>query len=151
MTSVFSWQNSQSLLCFILYSKAKFVCYSRYLLTSYFCIPVPCDEKDIIFWCYFQKVLQVVFIEPFNLIFFSISGWGIDLDYCDTEWFALETYRDHSVVFETGSKCCMLDSFVHYVKQQAHWKSKAPKVRTRVLLPARSYSQQERGTWFSGA
>ena len=29
---------------------------------------------------------------------FSISGWGIDLDYCDTEWFALETNRDHSVV-----------------------------------------------------
>ena len=22
--------------------------------------------------------------------FFGISGWGIDLDNCDTEWFALE-------------------------------------------------------------
>ena len=31
-----------------------------------------------------------VFIEPFNLSFFSIIGWGIDLDYCDIEWFALE-------------------------------------------------------------
>ena len=30
-----------------LYSKAKLTCYSRYLLTSYFCIPVLCDEKDI--------------------------------------------------------------------------------------------------------
>ena len=30
-------------------------------------------------------------IETFNFSFFSISGWGIDLDYCDTEWFALET------------------------------------------------------------
>ena len=29
-----------------------------------------------------------------------ISGWGIDLDYCDIEWFALETNRDHSVVSE---------------------------------------------------
>ena len=36
--------------CFILYSKAKFACYSRYLLASYFCIPVPYDEKDIFFW-----------------------------------------------------------------------------------------------------
>ena len=36
--------------CFILYSKAKFTCYSRYLLTSYFCSPVPYDEKDIFFW-----------------------------------------------------------------------------------------------------
>ena len=35
--------------CFILYSKAKFACYSSYFLTSYFCIPVPCNEKDT-FW-----------------------------------------------------------------------------------------------------
>ena len=40
---------SSPLPCFILYSKAKFVCYSRYLLTSYFYILVPYDEKDIIF------------------------------------------------------------------------------------------------------
>ena len=26
--------------------------------------------------------------EPFNFGFFSISGWGIDLVYCDIEWFA---------------------------------------------------------------
>ena len=32
---------------FILYSKAKFACYSRCFLTSYFCIPVPYTEKDI--------------------------------------------------------------------------------------------------------
>ena len=25
---------------------------------------------------------------------------GIDLDYCDIEWFALEMNRDHSVLFE---------------------------------------------------
>ena len=31
------------------YSKAKYACYSRYLLTSYHCIPVPCDVKDIFF------------------------------------------------------------------------------------------------------
>ena len=37
--------------CFILYSKVKLACYSRYLLTSYFCIPVHYDEKDIFLWC----------------------------------------------------------------------------------------------------
>ena len=26
--------------------------------------------------------------------------WGIDLDYCDAEWFALETNQGHSVIFE---------------------------------------------------
>ena len=34
------------------------------------------------------------------------------MDYRDTEWFALETIRDHSVIFETASKYCILDSFV---------------------------------------
>ena len=53
-----------------------------------------------------------VFIEPFN--FFSITGWGIDLDYRDSEWFALETNSDHSVFFETASKYCISDSFVEY-------------------------------------
>ena len=28
----------------------------------------------------------------------------MDLDYCDTEWFALETNRDHSVIFAITHK-----------------------------------------------
>ena len=44
--------------------------------------------------------------------FFSITGWGIGLDYRDIEWFALETNRDHSVIFEIASKYCISDSFV---------------------------------------
>ena len=51
-------------------------------------------------------------IEPFS--FFSITGWGIDLDYRNIEWFALETNRDHSVVFEAASDYYILDSFVDY-------------------------------------
>ena len=82
-------------------------------LTSYFCIPVPYNEKDIFFGCYFLKVLQV-FIEPFNFSFFRITGWDIDLDYCDIEWFALETNRDHSIVFEIASKYCISNSFVDH-------------------------------------
>ena len=38
----------------------------------------------------------------------------IDLNYRDIEWFALETNRDHSVIFVTASKYCILDSFVDY-------------------------------------
>ena len=53
-------------------------------------------------------------MEPFNFSFFSVTGWGIDLDYCVIEWFALEMNRDHSVVFETASKYYILDSFVDY-------------------------------------
>ena len=51
-----------------------------------------------------------VFIEPFNFSFFSVTGWGIDLDYWDIEWSALETNRDPSVVFAIASKYCISDS-----------------------------------------
>ena len=114
MTSVFSWQNSVSLcpasLCTL---KAKFACYSRYLLTSYFCIPVPSNEKDI-FWGVLVLEDLVGILRTLRLQLFSITGWGIDLDYCDTEWFALETNRGHSVIFDITSKYCILDSFVDY-------------------------------------
>ena len=56
----------------------------------------------------------VIFIVPFSFSFFSIFAWRIHLDYCDIEWFALETNRDHSVVFETASKYCISDSFGDY-------------------------------------
>ena len=39
---------------------------------------------------------------------------GHRLDYCDIEWFALETNRDHFVVFEIASKYCISDSFVDH-------------------------------------
>ena len=42
------------------------------------------------------------------------TSWGIGLDYCDIEWFALETNIDHSVVFDIASKYFTSDSFVHY-------------------------------------
>ena len=47
-----------------------------------------------------------------RLSFFS--GWGIELSYCDIEWFALVTNRDHSVVFEIASKYCISNSFADH-------------------------------------
>ena len=32
-----------------------------------------------------------------------VTGWGIDLDYHDIEWFALETNRNDSVFYEVAS------------------------------------------------
>ena len=46
-------------------------------------------------------------IVPLQLL--QHSGWGIALDYCDIEWFALETNRDHSVIFEIAPKYCIPD------------------------------------------
>ena len=53
-------------------------------------------------------------VEPFSISFFSIIGWGIDLDYRDIEWFALEMNRDNSIIFEIAPKYCILGSFVDY-------------------------------------
>ena len=53
-------------------------------------------------------------MELFNFSFFSFTGQGIDLDCHNTEWFALEMNRDHSVIFEIASKYCISDSFVDY-------------------------------------
>ena len=56
----------------------------------------------------------VGFHRTIQLRFFSITVRGIDLDYHDIKWFALEMNRDHSVVFEIASKYCILDSFADY-------------------------------------
>ena len=53
-------------------------------------------------------------MDPFDFNLLSVTGRGIDLDYCDIEWFALGTNRDHSVVFEIASKYCISDSFVDH-------------------------------------
>ena len=62
--------------------------------------------------------LHRTFIE-LNFSFFSVTGWGINLDYRDIEWFPMEMNRDHSVVFEIvvfeiASKYCISDSFVDH-------------------------------------
>ena len=57
---------------------------------------------------------RVGLMEPLNFSVFSITGQGLDLDYRDIEWFAMETNRDHSVVLEIASKYCISDSFVDY-------------------------------------
>ena len=44
-----------------------------------------------------------------NFSFFKISIWGIDLDYCDVEWFSLEMNKDYSVIFEVAPTYYILD------------------------------------------
>ena len=47
-----------------------------------------------------------------NFSSFGITGQGIDLDYCDVAWFALETNGDHSVVFEVAPTYSISGCFV---------------------------------------
>ena len=44
-----------------------------------------------------------------HLQFLQRYWLGHKLDYCDIEWFALEVNRDHSVIFETAPKYCIVD------------------------------------------
>ena len=81
----------QPLLCFILYSKAKLACYSTYLLTSYFCIPISYGEKDIFFFFAVSSRRPYRSSQNWSTsASLASSNWGIDLDYYDVEWFALE-------------------------------------------------------------
>ena len=82
-------------------------------LDSYFCIPVPFNEKGIFFWV----LVLVGLVGPHRTVQLQLLQhyWlGHRLELLETEWFALEMNRDHSVIFETASKYCMLDSFVDY-------------------------------------
>ena len=49
------------------------------------------------------------------------------MDYHDIEWFAVETNRDHPVIFEIASKYCIFDSFVDYDDYS---------ISSKVFLPA---------------
>ena len=127
MTSVFSWKNSVSLCPASFCTPKPNSPVTPGILNSYFCIPVICDEKNIFFFCQFQKVLQVI-IEPFNFRLFRVSGWCIDLDHCDIEWFVLELNSDHSIIFEIAPKNFILDSFVDYEGNQISSKGFLPTV-----------------------
>ena len=63
-----------------------------------------------------------------------MTGRGIDLDYCDIEWFALEINRDHSVIFEIASKYFILDSFVDYEGYSISSKGFFPTVVDIILI-----------------
>ena len=79
-------------------------------------------------------MVLLVFIEPFNFSFLSITGTGIDLDFCDIEWFALEMNKDHSVVFEIASKYCISDSFVDYDGYSISSKGFLPRVVDKMVI-----------------
>ena len=103
MTSVLSWQNSISL------CPASF-CTPRPnlpVIPGISRLPTFAFQSPIVK----RTNLGVLVLEGlvgrhrmFIFNFFIITDCGIDFDYCDTEWFAVEANRDHSVVFEIAPK-----------------------------------------------
>ena len=97
--------------CFIMYSKANFACYSRCFLSSYFCIPVPYNEKDI-FFCVLVLEGLVGLHRTIQLLQRYLSGHRFGL-----LWYWMVCLGDKQrsfCCFETASKYCILDSFVDY-------------------------------------
>ena len=70
----------------------------------------------------------------FNFSFFSITGQGIDLDYVDIEWFALEMNRDNSDVSEIVSRYCISESSVDYDGYSISSKGFLPTVLEKMVI-----------------
>ena len=58
----------------------------------------------------------------------------MDLDYCDTEWFALEMNRDHPVIFEIASKYCISETFVDHDGYSISSKGFLPPVVDKMVI-----------------
>ena len=69
--------------------------------------------KRTSFWVVVLKGLEGLH-KAIHLQLLQHYWWGIDLDYYDSEWFVLETNRDHSAVFEIASKYCNLWTLVDH-------------------------------------
>ena len=95
-------------------------------------------------WYYLYKFLYL-FIDLFTLSFSTISGWVIDLHYCDIERFPLERNRVHSVILETASKYCILDSSVDYERYSISSKGFLLKVAGKSPAGAQECGEVEGG------
>ena len=94
-----------------------------------------------------------IFLELLNVSFFSVTCQGIYLDYCNIEWFALETNREHSVIFEIAFKYCISDSFLDHDGYSISSKGFLPRIPTpkvrggglEEISHVRDQGQQPRG------
>ena len=58
----------------------------------------------------------------------------MDLDCCDSEWFAFETNRDNSIIFEIAPKYCISDSLVDFDSYSVYSKGFLPTVED-IIVP----------------
>ena len=68
----------------------------------YFGIPVPYDEKDLLGVLVLEGLVGLHRTIQLQIL----QNYWLEhrLDYCDIEWLALETNRDHAVYFEFAPK-----------------------------------------------
>ena len=105
-TSMFFWQNSISLFPALFSIQGQTCLLCQICLGSLLLHSNPLWWKGHLFLFFFFFFFLIVLDGVVDLhrtadhfIFFGISGWGIDLDYCDVDWFALDMNWGHIVVF----------------------------------------------------
>ena len=81
-------------------------------LTSKFCIPIPSDVKGIFWVLVLETLTDFQRSSQLRLLWRQFLGHGLGLLW----WWmvCLEMKGDHSVLFETAPKYCILDSFINY-------------------------------------
>ena len=77
----------------------------------------------------FQEIFQVS-MELVYCSLFGISGLGMDLYYCDSEWFVLEMNWYHYVILEITRNYCILDYEGHFISSNRL----LPKVVDRMVI-----------------
>ena len=117
MTSAFPWQNSISL-CLASFRIPRNSNHLLFQVFLDFVLPTFAFQSPIMKRTSFLGVSSKRSCRSSQSSSTSASSMllvsGIGLDHRDIEWFALETNKGHSVVFEIASKYCILDSFVDY-------------------------------------
>ena len=100
------------LLCFNLNFKAKIPRYSRYLLTSYFCIPMSCHEKDLFSVLILEGVVYLHKTHQIQLLQHQYLGHSLGLVW---RWMICHGNEPKSFCcFEIAPKYYILGSFIDY-------------------------------------
>ena len=104
MNIAFSWQNPVNICPASFCTPRPNLTIGPGILTTHICIPVPYDGKTFVCVCVCVCVLVLESLVGLHRTVQLQLLWhywsGHRLDYPDIEWFALETNRDHYVVFE---------------------------------------------------
>ena len=87
--------------------QGQICCYSRYFLTSYSCIPVPCNEKDIFFGLILKGLVGLHRTVQLLQKYWSWIWTWITMILNGLPW----KWTEHSVIFEIASKYGISDSF----------------------------------------
>ena len=97
-------------------------------VTQVYALTSNAEKAEVERFC--DDLQDLLELTPKKDVLFIIGNW----DYCDIEWFALEMYRYHSVIFEIASKYCISDSFVDYEEYSFSSKGFLPTVLDIMII-----------------